>query len=284
MSNTARLSQIKSTNTPTAGQLMTANVASDSITFVDWKNPFIVDKRTVAPQLPSWYNNQEAQWEFRPNQWGDAWKINIPWTTSDRRTIETRRAWTDISTWQYTTQTFYWDHGGEVYSRYGLVWSDAWSSFSNITPWAGWLNSDIIFWNTNTLYTSQWMVIHNNWSTVWAWYKLAKTITFNRSWEYRTAVTVYWVNYFLPAWQISWNLNQPQVQIEINWSVVSTATWAYTFNPQTFTFDNILYVWDIVKIYVENIQTQFPSNNETISVSWIAFTFDYSTAATYTTP
>ena len=67
MSNTARLSQIKSTNTPTAGQLMTANVASDSITFVDWKNPFIVDKRTVAPQLPSWYNNQEAQWEFRPN-------------------------------------------------------------------------------------------------------------------------------------------------------------------------------------------------------------------------
>lgn len=133
--------------------------------------------------------------------------------------------------------------------------------------------NNIFYWTTNTAYDSWslWYIALSYFNA--SSYATAKQVTANYSGRFTI-----WVNCTVE----SSNLNQTSLRLYVNWVLQEQKDWTYisswTFNT---TFSNFVIIkWDVIRLDVKVIQSQFANNNERVNVS--TFNFKYNTITNQT--
>jgi len=250
---------------------------------------------TVAWKVEIW---TQTEVDNGTDTWG-TWAINvvipstfIQWIKNFFSTVKSSIIDTD-KIWILDSVT--WTFKGMLYSvlktqlktdlpvSSSNLWFSKMATNSLITTWTNedtYINpkqlyetyNNIFYGATNTAYSS-W----NLWAIAWSYinwaYTTAKTLTASHWWRFTINVT-WWVE--------SGNSNQASLKLYLNWVLQEQKDWTYTTSwTYNLTFTNfIINKWDVLRLDVKVIQSEFPWNNEKVTVS--SYTYKYDTIVNQT--
>lgn len=238
--------------------ILTAYTAGQRLTFT----PTTANTWACSVDFWPWVINIKTKDGNDPQNWVIRANVPTTWTYDGTNFIlDNEDLWTKTNPWVLELWTPLEVVTGTDDTR-TLSVKDAYEMYNNI-----------FYGTTNTAYDS-WSLwnIDNSFINAGS-YATAKSVTASHSWRFTISANMT---------VESWNLNQASARIYLNWVLVEQKDWTY-INGWAFntTFTNfIITKWDVIRLDVKVIQSQFPWNNERVNVS--TFNFKYNTIVNQT--
>ena len=227
----------------------------------NWISSITLISGTHAPWTLDTYRVNYTNWTHYDYQVYNGANFS-PWSVPDSTEL-VKWIWYLASTWDVTT----WTNDSKFMTPLKFrTYFDSKVTTSSIY-------NGTFYWTTYTAYNSWslWYINNSYYNAVN--YATAKQITANYNWRFTISANLN---------AESGNSNQVSARLYLNWSLLEQKDWTYTtswtFNTSFTNF--LINSWDILRLDVKVIQSQFPWNNERVWVSSFNCKYDLITTQT----